>query len=88
MVAHGGGGWEAVDLAPDFVPERHFLEHDPRVRANALAEPAVAVRPGDFDKFAVAVDFVGKRRDHDAELAFSIVGSVDEDDFTAEGSDG
>lgn len=88
MVTHGGCGWEAIDLAPDFVPERHFLEHDPRVCAHALAEPAVTVWPRDFDEFAVAMHFVGKGGDDDAELAFSVVGRVDEDDFTAEGSDG
>ncbi len=88
MVTHGGCGWEAIDLAPDFVPERHFLEHDPRVCAHALAEPAVTVWPRDFDEFAVAMHFVGKGGDDDTELAFPVVGRVDEDDFTAEGSDG
>ncbi len=64
------------------------MQHDPGVGTDPLPEPPVPIGPWDFFQIAVPVDFVWRRRDDHAELAFAVVRGVDEDDFAAERTDG
>ena len=83
-----GYNWrEAIELTPDFEPERNLLEENPAFGPDALAEEAVAGPVFDMG-FAIADGDIGFGRNNDAEASIAIVGGVNEDDLAAEGADG